>query len=68
MAEETAGQRLRLALEMFEFGERMQRARLRRMRPTATDKEIDDAVQRWLLDRPGAPLGDAPGRQSRRFS
>ncbi|MGW4767940.1 hypothetical protein ACWEO2_07850 [Nocardia sp. NPDC004278] len=66
--EETPGQRLRLALEMHEFGVLMQRARIRRMRPDATDAEVDEAVQIWLLSRPSAPLGDSAGRPSRRFA
>jgi hypothetical protein len=60
--------RLRLALDMFEFGEQMQRARLRRRRPQASDAEIDEAVRLWLLSRPGATLGDAEGRPSQRFA
>jgi Rv0078B-related antitoxin len=58
---------LRLALDMYEFGEQMQRARLRRLHPNATDGEIDAAIASWLLSRPGAPLGDAVGRPSHRF-
>jgi hypothetical protein len=53
---------------MFEFGEQMQRARLRRLNPQASDAEIDDAVGAWLLARPGATLGDADGRPSQRFA
>jgi hypothetical protein len=53
---------------MFEFGEQMQRARLRRRRPQASDAEIDEAVRLWLLSRPGATLGDAEGRPSQRFA
>ncbi|WP_433729625.1 hypothetical protein ACQP0C_00870 [Nocardia sp. CA-129566] len=67
-AEESPGQRLRLALEMYEFGVRMQRARIRRMRPEATEVEVDEVVQDWLLSRPGAPLGDAAGHASSRFA
>ncbi|WP_157129105.1 hypothetical protein [Nocardia amamiensis] len=68
MPEETPGQRLRLAMEMYEFGVRMQRTRIRRNRPEATEDEIDEAVNEWLLTRPGAPLGDAVGRPSSRFA
>jgi hypothetical protein len=66
--EESPGQRLRLALEMYEFGVRMQRARIRRTRPEATEAEVEEAVQEWLLSRPGAPLGDAVGHPSSRFA
>jgi hypothetical protein len=57
-----------MALDMYEFGERMQRARLRRERPDATEGEITAAIQEWLLERPGAPFGDAVGRPSNRFA
>lgn len=68
MSDSAAGRRLRLALDMYELGEQMQRSRLRRLNPDAPNKEIDTAVQSWLLSRPGAPLGDAEGRPSRRFT
>ncbi|MFR9752013.1 hypothetical protein ACL02S_13400 [Nocardia sp. 004] len=68
MPEGTPAQRLRLALEMYEFGVRMQRTRIRRDRPEATETEIEQAVHEWLLTRPGAPLGDAVGRPSSRFA
>ncbi|MFF3226724.1 hypothetical protein ACFYV7_28285 [Nocardia suismassiliense] len=68
MPEESPAQRLRLAFEMYDFGVRMQRARIRRTRPGATEAEIEEAVQDWLLSRPGAPLGDALGRPSTRFA
>jgi len=66
--EESDADRLRLALDMYEFGERMLRARLRRERPSASDTEIEAAIQEWLLSRPDAPVGDAIGRPSNRFS
>jgi hypothetical protein len=65
---ESDADRLRLALDMYEFGERMMRARLRRERPLATDAEIESAIQDWLLSRPDAPVGDAVGRPSNRLS
>jgi hypothetical protein len=52
---------------MYEFGEQIQRARLRRLNPGATDAEIDAAISSWLRTRPGAQFGDAAGRPSRRF-
>lgn len=52
---------------MYEFGEQMERARLRRLSPDATDADIDAAISSWLRTRPDAPLGDAVGRPSRRF-
>ena len=68
MSNESAADRLRLALDMYELGEHMQRARLRRERPGAADAEIESAIQRWLLSRPDAPVGDAVGRASQRFA
>lgn len=59
--------RLRLALEMFEVGERMQRARLRRAHPDSSDGEIESLVREWLACRPGAENGDCPGTVSSRF-
>ena len=63
----TPAQKLRLALDMYEVGERMQRARLRRQDPDASDEQIEALVEAWLRDRPGAEFGDAVGRPSRRF-
>jgi hypothetical protein len=65
---EPAARRLRLALEMFEFGEQMQRSRLRRLHPDVSDAEIDEKVRSWMLSRPGAALGDGVGRPSSRFA
>ncbi|HEX5495822.1 MAG TPA: hypothetical protein VFX70_14725 [Mycobacteriales bacterium] len=62
-----AAERLRRALDMFEFGEQMRRARLRRQHPDASDDEIDAKVRVWMLTRPGAALGDSVGRPSSRF-
>ena len=64
----TAAQRLRLALDMYEVGERMQRQRLRRQRPAATEEEIEAEVRAWRQHRPAAPTGDHPGPPSRRFA
>lgn len=58
---------LRIALEMYEVGEQMQRARLRRTNPTASPAEIEDELRTWLRTRPGAEHGDFPGPLSRRF-
>jgi hypothetical protein len=68
MHDESAGDRLRIALDMYELGENMQRARLRRERPTATETEIEAAIEGWLSTRPDAPLGDAFGRPANRFT
>ncbi len=59
-------ERLRVALELYEVGERILRQRLRRERPHATPDEIDAEVGRWLRRRPGAEHGDYPGPRSAR--
>lgn len=68
MPDESAAERLRVALDMFEFGERMQRARLVREHPQGNESETVAAVQEWLLRRPDAPFGDAVGHVSDRLS
>jgi hypothetical protein len=52
---------------MYEFGERMYRARLRRENPGAADTEIEARVRVWRATRHGAPGGDSNGSPSRRF-
>ncbi|MGH3988883.1 MAG: hypothetical protein ACRDTZ_16465 [Pseudonocardiaceae bacterium] len=65
-ASDAAAERLGIALELYEVGERMLRQRLRRERPHATPDEIDAEVARWLRRRPGAEYGDHPGPRSAR--
>ena len=50
--EETPGERLEAALEMWEDGVEIMRANLRRRMPRATEVEIDAALDAWLCDRP----------------
>jgi hypothetical protein len=50
--EETPGQRLEATLEMWEDGIAIMRANLRRRMPSATEDEIDAALDTWLCDRP----------------
>jgi len=57
-----AAARLRLALELFEAGEGLVRARLRREHPLANDADIEARLIAWLRERPGAEHGDAAGR------
>lgn len=63
---ESAASRLRTALELFEVGEQMMRARLAREHPEWDASQIDAAIHRWLRDRPGAEHGDHPGGPSKR--
>ena len=62
---ETPAQRLRLALDLFEFGTDMMRQKLRREHPDATEDEIQARLVAWLQERPGAELGDGVGRPGR---
>ena len=57
-----AAARLRLALDLFEAGESMTRQNLRRRFPAASAAEIEERMDRWLSERPGAEFGDAVGR------
>ncbi len=54
----TAAERLRFALELFQDAEDMVRAKVRRERPDATDEEIEAAIGAWLAPHPGAEQGD----------
>jgi hypothetical protein len=65
---ETPADRLRIALDMYEAGELMQRQRLRRLHPDARPEEIEAEIDAWRIRRPGAPNGDCPGRSSPRFA
>ncbi len=62
---ETPAQRLRIALDLFEFGTDMMRQKLRRETPDATEGEIQTRLVAWLQERPGAELGDGVGRPAR---
>ncbi|NNH72807.1 hypothetical protein HLB23_23600 [Nocardia uniformis] len=68
MDEDSPAERLRLAIDMFEFGLGMQRARFRRAYPETDESFIDTAIDRWLLSRPYEPLGEGRGRPSARFA
>ena len=53
----------RTTLDLFDTGVAMKRQSLRRSHPQAGDEEIEQRLQQWLLDRPGAEHGDSPGRR-----
>jgi Rv0078B-related antitoxin len=59
-----AAHRFRLALDMYEVGERMQRQRLRRLHPNESDAELTARISSWRQHRPGALHGDCPGTPS----
>lgn len=54
-------QRLRTALAMFDDGVALMRQNLRRRHPELSEVELDERVQAWVRERPGAPHGDAVG-------
>ena len=56
-----AAARLRVALDLFAFGEAMMRQRISRENPALTPAEIDARLRAWLRFRPGAEHGDAEG-------
>ncbi|WP_157087097.1 hypothetical protein [Piscicoccus intestinalis] len=66
MSASTPAERLRTALDMFELGEQMMRSRLRRERADMDEEQLEEALRRWLHERPGAEFGDFPGRASAR--
>lgn len=53
----------RQTLDLFQMGVDMMRQNLRRRHPDATDEAIEQLLQAWLLERPGAEAGDCPGRR-----
>ena len=50
---------------MFEVGVSLMRQNLRRTHPAASEAEIESKLSAWLLERPGAEHGDAPGKPRR---
>jgi hypothetical protein len=63
-----AVRRLRLALDMYELGESMQRTRLRRLHPELTDTQLDAEISAWLISRSGGPTIGGRERASTRFA
>jgi hypothetical protein len=62
MAQTPEARRLHTAFDLFEAGLRMMRARYRRDHPDASPDVLESMLSEWLLQRPGAPSGDAEGR------
>jgi hypothetical protein len=52
----------RTTLDLFDTGVDLMRQNLRRQHPQANEDAIDRRLRQWLLERPGAELGDSPGR------
>jgi hypothetical protein len=61
-AHSAAAQRFRIALDLYEAGEKMMRQKLRRQLPDADENEIERRLIEWLHHRPGAEHGDCTGR------
>jgi hypothetical protein len=57
----TPGQKLRLALELFESGRELMRAKIKREGPGLSDLEIEQRLAAWVSARPGAEHGDSSG-------
>jgi len=53
----------RTTLDLFQTGVDLMRQNLRRRYPEASDELLEQLLQQWLLDRPGAESGDCPGRR-----
>lgn len=62
----TPAQRIRVALDLQQAGERIYRQRLRREQPGISEAELDSQITRWLHGRPGAEFGDMDGVPSTR--
>lgn len=62
MPDSTPAERLRIALDLFDLGVEMTRARLMREHPDWAPEQVQEGVAAWLRDRPGAELGDCVGR------
>lgn len=57
-----AARKLEDALDLADIAEEMAELQFRRLHPQATEAEIEEMVEKWLADRPGARDGDAEGR------
>jgi Rv0078B-related antitoxin len=51
-----------IAFDLLEMAVSMRAERHRRENPEANETEVEAVIHAWLLDRPGAPDGDAVGR------
>jgi Rv0078B-related antitoxin len=58
----SAADAFRTTLDLFETGLDLMRQNLRRNYPDASEEEIEQLLNQWLHDRPGAEFGDCPGR------
>jgi hypothetical protein len=60
-------ERMRITFELCEAAEEMMRCTIRRRHPELTEDEVEERIIEWYQHRPGAELGDAPGRPTHRL-
>ncbi len=53
-------ERFRTAVDLWSAGVTLQRQRLRREHPGDSPEQIEQRLNEWLRDRPGAQFGDGP--------
>ena len=53
---------IQLVLNIQKFAERAFVNKLKKKRPDLTPQEINEEIDKWYTDRPGAPFGDGVGR------
>ena len=58
----TPAERLRIALDLHDFGVKLKRQNLRHRFPDSTDQDIEAKLLEWLHTRPGAEHGDGIGK------
>lgn len=61
-------EKMRVTLDLFATAVDLQRQNLRRRHPDASATEIDELLEKWLHERPGAEHGDGEGRPGSRFA
>ena len=52
--------RFHTTLDLWDAGVAIYRQTLRRVNPSASEREVDQLLQQWLQHRPGAEMGDGP--------
>jgi len=58
---------MKVAFDLCEAAEEMMRLSIRRRHPELGEAEVEERIVRWYQHRPGAELGDAPGRPTHRL-
>lgn len=52
-------ERMRMAFELYELAETMQRQNIRRRHPELSDAEVEDQLVQWLARSPEEEIGEA---------